>query len=182
MSGLPKSVDIRGYLPPGIHPTTIEELQERFGTSISKIDFPDIRREHLFAGYQRLIEALRLVGLPAEQWIGGSFIAFWGSPNDIDLVNYCDVVAYEALSPEIKAMINRYFQGEETAKHCHCDSYFVPLPPPQHRLNDDFMIVRAYWEKLLGHDKTGRPKGIASIIIDLPYPIETKEASNAQPA
>jgi len=92
----------------------------------------------MFSGYERLVAALQATELPAEQWIGGSFISHAEEPNDIDLVNYCDARHYESLAPETKAMIKQYFLGKKTAEFCHCDSYFAIQPPEEHQNNEDF--------------------------------------------
>lgn len=174
-------------MPPGRHLATHEEIRERFvfpdkdGLLDAFWDTPS--RRDLFAGYERLIEALKIAELPAEQWIGGSFVSLVMTPHDIDMVNYCDAKVYESLSAEVRAMLKQYFLGRETAKHCHCDSHFAVLPPATHRHLEDFKIVQAYWEKTLGHDRTGMPKGIieryvdAKITSDNQY--ETEELSDA---
>ena len=176
MSGLPEFDLWHGYLPTGLHPATHDEIRDRC------VNFDAWGREHrekLFSGYEKLIAALELVGLPTEHWIGGSFVSKAETPGDIDIVNYCDVQAYEGLPPELMAMIKRYFQGEETAKHCHCDSYFVPMPPPEHRHKEEFLIVRAYWEKELGHDTEGRKKGIISRQVEFQDTVSPLEEDHA---
>lgn len=65
-----------------------------------------ITRRYL-RGYERLIEALMLVGLPAEQWIGGSFVSSKVGPCDLDLVGFCTINAFEALAPELRTLIKR---------------------------------------------------------------------------
>lgn len=178
MSNLP-DFDRHGYLPPGIHRATHSDIYERLA-SFDAWGCGD--RERLFAGYCRLVEALQIVGLTAEQWLGGSFVSNEDGPEDVDVVNYCDVTAYQALPPELKAMIQQYFCGDDTAKHCGCDSYFVPLPPEDHRANPDFAIVRAYWERRLGHDLAGRPKGIVSRLVELPENDTQNESADADAA
>lgn len=188
MSSLPDFTD-SGYLPPGIHPATHDEIRERFVTERLEYDsylqvWPasgdPVTRDDIFKGYERLIEALTLVGLQAEQWIGGSFISSKAGPDDLDLVSFCHVNAFEALAPELRTLIKAYFKGEETARHCHCDSYFVPVPPSDHQLNADFMLVRSYWEGLLGHDDYGRPKGIvARTVTPASEPLETSSDATA---
>lgn len=188
MSSLPDFTD-SGYLPPGIHPAPHDEIRERFVTKRlmyeSYLRGPPatggpITREDIFEGYERLIEALMLVGLPAEQWIGGSFVSSKVGPCDLDLVSFCTINAFEALSPELRTLIKAYFKGDETARHCHCDSYFVPAPPAGHQLNADFLLVRSYWESLLGHDDYGRPKGIvARTVMPTPEPLETSSDATA---
>lgn len=140
-------------------------LYSRPRTLFPPLFFDRDHREELFEGYERLVAALELIGIGAEQWIGGSFVSKTPHPEDIDLVNYCDAKAFQDLTPETKAMIARYFRGRKTAEHCHCDSYFVPSPPAGHAHSEDFKVVLAYWQKKLGHDKIGRPKGIVSRVV-----------------
>ena len=144
-------------------------------------------RQTLFSGYEKLVDAFNLVGLPSTQWIGGSFISTLPDPNDIDLVNFCRVTDYDNLSAETRAMIKLVIQDKITAVHCHCDSYFVPVPENTTH-TDDFLTIQAYWKKKLGHDKIGRPKGIVQRQIERP-PVEedateeeTEESVNATAA
>lgn len=163
-------------MPPGFHPAAHEQIKERC-VNYEGLGCGD--RVRLFEGYEKLVAALQLVGLPAEQWIGGSFVSNEDGPQGIDLVNYCDVYVYESLPSALKAIINQYFQGNTTAKHCHCDSYFVPLPPKEHHLNADFMILRNYWEKELGHDHKGQRKGIILRHVEITESRPLEESANA---
>lgn len=171
-----------GYLPPGLHPADIPTLRRRFVDELlSAPMYWDTTRRSLFAGYLRLVEALQLMELPTEQWIGGSFISGFENPKDIDLVNFCDASAYQALPVELKAMIQRYFKGEETAAHCGCDSYFVPQASPDHPRYADFAELQRYWMGKLGSGPEGIPKGIVQCQISLPEPVEATEgASDAE--
>lgn len=134
------------------------------------MDWGSPQREKLFAGYEKLISALQLIGVASEQWIGGSFVSREEHPSDIDLVNFCDVHTWEQLSVEVRAMVGQYFRGDHTAAHCHCDSYMVPTPPLSHQHCDDFQIIRNYWETLLGHDEIGQPKGIIARLVNTDHP------------
>ena len=146
-----------GYLPTGLHTADLNAFHRR---CVTELHLSSDHRSPMFAGYRRLIEALELLNLPTEQWIGGSFVSKHPSPNDIDLVNFCDVRAFESLPAELRAMIKRYFAGDETAKHCYCDSYFAPKPPPEHQLTQEFLQIQDYWASKLGSDEIGRDKGM----------------------
>lgn len=176
-----------GYLKPGIHPASREQIKHHYGTQ-HPATIPDKHvlaarhghREQLFRGYERLSEAIELMGISTRQWIGGSFISHKPNPADVDLVNFCDVAQFESLPPEMKAMINMYFEGMETAKHCHCDSYYAPLPPEEHLHKADFQEIERYWKDLLGHDRAKTPKGIIETLIIPPatkQPDKDDEAS-----
>lgn len=167
MSRLPELDAFTGYLPPGIHPADHYAIRQSLVEARDfLILFDRPRRAELFSGYERLISAFELIGLPTEQWIGGSFVSKAEEPDDIDVVHYCDAHAWQKLPAEIKAMIKLYIDGERTAKLCHCDSYFVPTPPKEHQLSNEFQTIINYWKKKLGHDDIGRPKGIISRLIE----------------
>jgi len=168
LSSLPNLDLLRGYLPPGIHQASHDEIRDRLVSIAPKPGLWPMsdRRKVLFSGYERLIEALTLAGINTEQWIGGSFVSRTDAPNDIDLINLCSVEAFEKLSPEVQAMVSQYFKGEQTAKHCHCDSYFAPAAPVGHPLDGDFAIIHNYWKKKLGHDREGYPKGIIARFVE----------------
>ncbi len=70
--------DEHGYLPPGIHPATMEEIAERFGQE------SEIRRDQMESlGW--LVDAARRAG--AERLvINGSFVTDVSEPNDVDCV------------------------------------------------------------------------------------------------
>lgn len=160
MSILPDSDRISGYLPSGIHAATHDELQQRFCEPVSGGDFSSpTRRQILFSGYEQLLEAMQIAGMPARQWIGGSFISAEPDPGDIDLVSYCTVADYERLLPETRALLKQYFLGKKTAAHCHCDSYFA-VCPTDGKHSTDFETIERYWRRKLGHDRAARPKGI----------------------
>ena len=74
-------LNANGLLPIGIHPATLDEIRERFGT------FQDSdRRPKLFARLVELVQAARRNGLFEELLINGSFATAKASPNDIDIL------------------------------------------------------------------------------------------------
>jgi hypothetical protein len=74
-------LDDEGFLPPGIHDCTLEEVGERFGTLRGSE-----RRGRLFARLQDYVRDLRRTGLAIALLIDGSFVTGRPDPNDIDLV------------------------------------------------------------------------------------------------
>ena len=172
---LPEFQHFTGYLPPGWHPASPGSFRRRCVEEMPSDLSPHARvkcphREKMFHGYLKLHGALMLLGIATEQWIGGSYATWKVKPQDIDVVNFCDAHAYEALPHELRAMINQYFRGPDTAARCDCDSYLVSKGPPDHPCSADYLIKFNYWKKLFGHDRQGRPKGLIGVTIDPPPP------------
>jgi len=67
-----------GYLPPGIHRATIEEVAERFGAG------SEVRRAQL-EGLREAVELARRAGV-RRFVINGSFVTEKIEPNDVDCV------------------------------------------------------------------------------------------------
>ncbi len=70
-----------GFLSPGIHECTFDEIRGRFG-SFQESD----RRPALFQRLAQFIQAIRRQELFEEFIIDGSFVTSKSAPNDIDLV------------------------------------------------------------------------------------------------
>lgn len=182
MSDLPPFDPATGYLPPGWHPATTETLRHRcVDTLIFKGALPlDMtpnapkHREKLFSGYQRLHDALQLLSIPTEQWIGGPFVTREPRPITITVVNFCDAQIYEALPAELRALVLNYLRGEESMPHCHCESYLVVKGPPSHPCNADYLKMFNYWHKILSSDQRGDPMGMVGITIE-PAPDDDNE-------
>ena len=68
-----------GYLPPGIHECTLDEVRDRFG-SFSGSD----RRCRLFEAFEDYVREVRATGFVQELLIGGSFVTDKRDPGDID--------------------------------------------------------------------------------------------------
>lgn len=71
----------QGFLPPGIHTCTLEEVKSRFG-SFRVSD----RRPKLFAALLDLMTELRRTDLFEAVILDGSFVTESSEPNDIDLI------------------------------------------------------------------------------------------------
>lgn len=70
--------DENGYLPPGIHTATLEEIEERFGTGS---EIRQVQCESL----RWLVETARRAGV-ARILLNGSFVTDALDPNDVDCV------------------------------------------------------------------------------------------------
>jgi hypothetical protein len=73
--------DEAGYLPPGIHDCSLEEVEERFG-GFQGSD----RRMRLFDKLRDYVRAVRSTGMGVALIIDGSFVTAKPDPNDIDLI------------------------------------------------------------------------------------------------
>lgn len=71
-----------GYLPPGIHQATLEEIEQRFGSG-SEI------REVQFESIRWLVELARGAGV-RRMILNGSFVADVSEPNDVDCLLLID--------------------------------------------------------------------------------------------
>ena len=74
-------LDEDGFLPPGIHDCTLEEVGERFATLGGSE-----RRVRLFAKLQEYVRDVRRTGMAVALVIDGSFVTDKPDPSDIDLV------------------------------------------------------------------------------------------------
>ncbi|KAB8040849.1 hypothetical protein GCL60_02670 [Silvanigrella paludirubra] len=84
--------DKNGELPPGEHIATLEQINNRFGTS-------NPRREALISGLKTAIENFKLAGIK-RIWIDGSFVTSKFEPNDIDgCWRYDEKVNLDILDP-----------------------------------------------------------------------------------
>jgi hypothetical protein len=67
-----------GYLPPGIHPATLEEVVTRFGTATP-------RRQSLASRLQTLLTLARATGKLRRAFVWGSFVTAKPFPGDLDV-------------------------------------------------------------------------------------------------
>src|SRR4051812_15638029 len=68
----------QGYLPPGVHPATLEEIAERFGAR------PELRRTQM-ESVRWMVELARQAGIQRIV-LNGSFVTDILEPNDVDCV------------------------------------------------------------------------------------------------
>ncbi len=70
--------DDHGYLPPGLHPATLDEIESRFGKQTA------LRRDQL-ESLRWLVDAARRAGV-SRLVVNGSFTTGALEPNDVDCV------------------------------------------------------------------------------------------------
>jgi hypothetical protein len=76
-------LDDNGYLPPGIHPASLDEIAARFGqeTEIRRVQMESLR---WLADVAKRAGVKRLV-------LDGRFVTDWPEPNDVDCVLLLDL-------------------------------------------------------------------------------------------
>lgn len=75
------SLDERGWLPPGTHDCTLEEIQEAFG-NFKRSD----RRFELTRRLAEYVELARRAGAGTHLYVDGSYVTAKPEPGDIDLL------------------------------------------------------------------------------------------------
>jgi predicted nucleotidyltransferase len=75
------SFDTHGHLPPGVHPASADEIEERFGIFVVSD-----RRLRLFAKLKQFMALCRASEIVVKVFLGGSFVSAKSDPNDIDII------------------------------------------------------------------------------------------------
>ena len=70
-------------LPPGVHPCSLREAVERFGTGST-------RRMIIASRLQRIVQIARSTGLVSRIIVYGSFVTAKPEPNDVDIFFWMD--------------------------------------------------------------------------------------------
>jgi hypothetical protein len=83
-----------GYLPPGIHKATLDEIAERFGRQ------SEIRRDQM-ESLQWLLVVLKRLNVQ-RLVLNGSFVTDEVEPNDVDCVLLTDAAAREGIDTDAK--------------------------------------------------------------------------------
>jgi hypothetical protein len=82
---IPPFEQASGYLPPGIHPASWEEFNQRYATSE--------RRRDMIAGLKLALEELRAAGCKIA-YVDGSFVTDENDPADFDACWDAKVLIY----------------------------------------------------------------------------------------
>jgi hypothetical protein len=126
--------DESGFLPPGVHPATLDEVQARFGrqSELRRVQIESVRwmvELAVRAGVQRIV-------------LNGSFVTDIMEPNDVDCV----------------LLIGRGFPADLNAEaELNASLPFLELKLVGQADFDDYVNVT------FGTDRTGVPKGMIEI-------------------
>jgi len=133
-------------LPPGIHPATWHDLEQRFGT--------DQHRRRLLSGVHRVLQALAAAGC-STAYIDGSFVTSKTAPSDYDgawEMAGVDLQRLEAVEPVLFDFSNR--RAAQKAK------FFGEMFPAEF---DEGNTGKAFLEFFQQDKNTGAAKGIVAI-------------------
>jgi hypothetical protein len=136
----------QGLLPEGVHPATLDEVQERFGGNE--------KRDQLLTG---LVEALRLLRAAGcrRVYINGSFVTSKERPNDIDACWDIEDVDVDALDP-----VFFEFDNGRAAQKTRFGAEFFPAQVPEG------ITGKAFLDFFQVDRQSGEPKGIIEIELD----------------
>lgn len=141
-------LDMDGYLPPGVHECTVEEVEEAFG----KFRTTD-QRPRLFEKLKQYLGELSRWGVAKEVVIDGSFVTKKEAPTDVDLI----VVSPHdfALPAEMPPLSYNALSQRRVKKTYDFDMFFVPeQSDAYHKYVDFFMQAK---------EMPGRQKGIIKV-------------------
>ena len=131
--------DQHGNLPPGEHPCTWEQLENRYATTAHRI--------RLLNGLQAALTNLKQAGCQTI-WINGSFISHQPRPNDYDACWDLDQVDPDALEPTLLD----FRHPRSAMKHKYRGDLFIAdLPATPH--GETFL-------EFFQRDRDNRRKGI----------------------
>ncbi len=137
--------------------TNLRDFFVRFGTSKERIS--------ILRGFLTLRQRLLNLGFTGTQWLGGSFLTQKEVPADIDIFTIAD-----CYPPNIsKDLLLKEEVLPPTCKNLLCDSYWVPLMPPnghgielsayQQQVAEEIF----YWTGLFSHTRDKIWKGMLAI-------------------
>ncbi len=125
-----------GYLPPGIHRATLEEIANRFGRE------PELRQAQVDS-LRWLLDLCKRVGVQ-RLIVNGSFVTDKWEPNDVDCV----------------LLAGHEFPKDEAAETELRDG----LPFLQLAIVDEELFER-YVQVIFGTDRKSVPKGVIEVIL-----------------
>jgi hypothetical protein len=147
------------YLSAGAHAATAAEIKafcvDAFPTSS--------RRSVLFERWEVLLEAIERVIKVETQWIDGSYVTKKEEPGDIDLVSHLDGETLDGLGPVERTLLLGLVAGQLSKVLHGCDSFFLPVYPPEHPARAAYEAALDYWSEWFGTDRAGEPKGYVEL-------------------
>jgi hypothetical protein len=131
-----------GVLPPGVHDTTLSEIEARFATTP--------HRRWLFAGFERAVHALAVAGC-ATLYLDGSFVTDKPHPDDYDGCWEVTGVDLTKLDPVLLEFANK--RAAQKAKFFG-EMFIAELPGAPGLTFLEFFQIEKF---------SGRPKGILRV-------------------
>lgn len=146
---IPAFVHETGYLPPGDHTATLEEVEERYGWTY--------RRRELLRELRSVVEGLREKGVK-RVWIDGSFTTTKDRPQDVDVLYEAppgaNVSTWGGLSPTRRTALKR---------RARIDLWKAPAPQPVAGQPGRSRSLHDHWAT----DRDGVERGIIVLELDV---------------
>jgi len=155
-AGVPVKFNSDGYLDPGLHNATQDDIEEH----LVKPFTASVTRKPIFEGFVRHCSDVSAFGVDVEELLDGSYISNKNDPGDIDLVGFADLYAIDALPPADQVKFRELFRGQLTKATHSCDAYFCPTVASSDPLYAKLRPQRKYWMGEFGFDRVDTPKGL----------------------
>ena len=143
-----------GFLPEGVHPTTMEELKERFATTPTRVA--------LFEKLSRFLEWAISTGQFSQAFVNGGFITSKPAPEDVDVILQTRAdygpAAFAAMEPFFAQGIGSIFEIYSVHLHFWCEGF----PGGMSDFRRFFQYLRPQDAAPLGL-KEGAKKGIVQL-------------------
>jgi len=147
---IPSRDDELGYLPPGEHEATLEEVEQTFGLR-------NFRRREIMKGLKRVLEQLKARGVETV-FLDGSFVTEKERPNDVDTI----YVAPPGADPATWGLLSPQRQGDlRRVDRVHLWSH-PSLQPPKHPGAPPKPLVEFFQT-----DRDDNPKGIVKLSLNV---------------
>lgn len=108
-----------GYLPEGVHPTTREELKERFATNPVRLE--------LHLKLQNFLDWAITTGQFSRAYINGGFITNKTNPRDVDVILQTSApygpAAFTAMEPFFAQGIDSIYEIYSVHLHFWCEGF-----------------------------------------------------------
>lgn len=161
VAGVELAYDEDGYLPPGRHQVTVDEMTvltvDDVGASAVRV--------RLLAAWRAHRDGLLSVGVPIlAQWIDGSFVSAKPEPGDVDVVTLLDGDLFDALPTSTRAMAVLGFAGHQTRDWLGIDSFAIFDYGPSHLKGNMAGREKQKWDRQWGRDRANRPKGYLEVL------------------
>lgn len=113
------SLNYHGYLPEGVHDTTLETMQERFVINS--------QRRELWSHFQEFLKRAVETGSFSHAYIDGGFITSKAAPQDIDLILQTrapyGAEAFKAMEPFFAEGIDKIHTKYSVHLHFWCEGF-----------------------------------------------------------
>ncbi len=133
----------QGLLPEGVHPAVEDDLKARF------VDpYPaSSTRQKIYGNFCRYRVDVADLGLCVTQWVDGSFVDGTKlDPDDVDVINYCESSALNALDAAVQKRIQPLLNGHGSTKDGYNTHTFLEIRfAAGHPFSAAFDAQRKYW-------------------------------------